>query len=75
MRETRPSTRTESASVESLLPVAISSLRASTWLIVLAYSLMTDSAGSLVVVAAARSAVRLLIAVIAFWASCWTSGG
>ena len=75
MRETRPSTRTESDSVESLLPVAISSLRASTWLIVLAYSLMTTSAGSLVVVAAARSEARLLIAVITSWASCWTSGG
>ena len=73
MLETRPSTRTEPASVESLLPTAIWPSMASSVLIAVAYSWITISAGSLVPVAAARMAGRLPIAVTAALLSCWAS--
>ena len=73
MLETRPSTRTEPASAESLLPTAIWLWTAMSVLIAVAYSLITISAGSRVPVAAARMAGRLPIAVTAAWVSCCAS--
>ena len=73
MPETRPSTRTEPASVESPLPTAIWLSTASSALIAVAYSSITISAGSWVPVAAARMAGRLPIAVTAACVSCCAS--
>ena len=73
--EMSSTTRALSASTASLLPVAISSSSARSWVIVAAYSWITASEGIWLWIAALRSAGRPLIAVIAPLASCWATAG
>ncbi len=73
--EMSPTTRAVSASAASLLPVAISSSSARSWLIVAAYSWITASEGIWVLVATLRRAGSPSIAVIAPLASCWATAG
>ena len=73
--EMSPTTRTVSASAASLLPAAISSSSAISWLIVAAYSWITVSEGICELAATLRSAGSPSIAVIAPRASCWASAG
>ncbi len=68
-------TRTVSASVASLLPVAISLPSASSCSIVLAYCWITTSEGICVPVAKLRRAWSPSIAVIAPRASRWATAG
>ena len=73
--EMSPTTRAVSARAASWLPVAISSSRARSAVIVLAYSWITASDGMWVPAATLRRAGSPSIAVIAPLASCWATAG